>query len=113
MGINFSLMKWVGIYLQVAGFCLFLYKLYMAYLTLKRASGLSEVPDLLRAGMALAVVLVLPYGTGAWLVDILAEKTRWRNPVGVTLAFIVLVFAWYGFYFSRLASQMNFSVPSF
>lgn len=113
MGMNFSLMRWIAVYLQVAGFCLFLYKLYVAYLTLKRASSLTETADLLRAAMALAVILVLPYGTGAWLVDTLAEKTRWRNPAAVTLAFIVLIFAWYGFFFSGFATKIDFAVPSF
>lgn len=112
-GMSLTVYRCAAFYALVAGVILFGYKLLVVYLTLKRASGQRETPELLRIASSIAVILVLPYGTGAWIVDTLFERTRFRITVTTIYVTLLLLSAYLGFFVLRASNKLNFSIPSF
>lgn len=112
-GLSPTALRWLSVYVQLAQVFLFGYKLYIAYLTLRAAKLTAETAAILRSGMALAVVLVLPYGVGAWIVDRLNERTKLNMVAGTLLVSLAIILGCMAFRMMRFSGTFDLKMMSF
>ena len=112
-GLSTDAFKMVSIYALTAGYLLFLYKVYIAYLTLRRTSSSADTPEILRAAICTALILALPYGVGAWLVDTVHERSRVRATITTVYVTLTLIGGYIMYFTMQVSNKLDFSIPSF
>ena len=112
-GMSLTFYRIAAFYALAAGILLLGYKLFVVYSTLRRTSDQREVPDLLRVAVHIAVILVLPYGLGAWIVDTISLRSRFRVTVTTIYVTLILLGGYLSFFMMRLSNKLDFSIPTF
>lgn len=110
-GVNYTALRLISGYLIFAGCILFAYKLYVALLILKATQKATDKTDVFRGVIAMAALLVLPYSTGAWLVDTVWERSKARIFVSVTYVTLILIGAYFQYISLAHSRSLHLDIP--